>query len=149
MKRENQIGCRVSFPSSFFMDLEDCWKHEAGAHRALTFQDFLNMLVGFGLETYKAKNIPQIETPQAGPAPADEEVWEERNTIERATGLSFKSLFKEWDEFMGPPPPGMFNFTSKDRNATTKVTEAPGYAEADPWDFAGESEKVLQFGGEQ
>jgi hypothetical protein len=56
MKRENQIGCRVSFPSSFFMELEDCWKYESGAHRALTFQDFLNMLVGYGLEAYKAKN---------------------------------------------------------------------------------------------
>jgi hypothetical protein len=107
MKRENQIGCRVSFPSSFFMELEDCWKHEVGAHRALTFQDFLNMLVGFGLETYKAKNIPQIEPPpeEAGPAPADDEVWEERNTIERATVLSFKSLFKEWDEFINSPAP--------------------------------------------
>ena len=75
MKRENQIGTRVSFPSSFFMELEDCWKYESGAHRALTFQDFLNMLVGYGLETYKAKNIPQIETPPEEEAPdhADDE----------------------------------------------------------------------------
>jgi hypothetical protein len=77
MKRENQIGCRVSFPSSFFMELEDCWEHEAGAHRALTFQGFLNMMVGYGLETYKAKNIPQIETPLEEEAPdhADDEAW--------------------------------------------------------------------------
>ena len=104
MKRENQIGCRVSFPSSFFMELEDCWKHEAGAHRALTFQGFLNMMVGFGLEAYKAKNLPQApeeEPPEeTGPAPADDEV---------------KSLFKEWDEVMGPPPPGLFNFPRNNR----------------------------------
>jgi hypothetical protein len=100
VKRENRIGARVSFPSGFFMELEDCWKHESGGcHRALTFQGFLNMLIGFGLEAYKAKNIPRAETPPEEEAPdyADEK--------EQATGLSFKSLFKEWDEVMGPPPP--------------------------------------------
>ncbi|GHT79318.1 hypothetical protein FACS1894130_07690 [Spirochaetia bacterium] len=80
MKRENQIGCRVSFPSSFFMELEDCWKHEAGAHRALTFQGFLNMMVGFGLEAYKAKTFPASgETPPATdgePDPAEGEAWD-------------------------------------------------------------------------
>ncbi|GHV18239.1 hypothetical protein FACS189493_7320 [Spirochaetia bacterium] len=80
MKRENQIGCRVSFPSSFFMELEDCWKHEAGAHRALTFQGFLNMMVGFGLEAYKAKTFPApMEAPpvaDGGPDPGDDEAWD-------------------------------------------------------------------------
>jgi hypothetical protein len=79
MKRENQIGCRVSFPSSFFMELEDCWRHEAGAHRALTFQGFLNMMVGFGLETYKAKNLapaPEEVEPEEGLCTADDEVWD-------------------------------------------------------------------------
>ncbi|GHV77159.1 hypothetical protein AGMMS49942_19800 [Spirochaetia bacterium] len=36
-----------------------------------------------------------------------------------------KSLFKEWDDVMGPPPPGAFNFLPKARNVTAKVTEAP------------------------
>jgi hypothetical protein len=78
VKRENQIGCRVSFPSSFFMELEDCWKYEAGAHRALTFQDFLNMLVGYGLEAYKAKNLPRPEEahPEEVPDPADADPWD-------------------------------------------------------------------------
>jgi hypothetical protein len=78
MKRENQIGCRVSFPSSFFMELEDCWKYESGGcHRALTFQDFLNMLVGYGLETYKAKNLPNpLEAEPEETEPADGEVWD-------------------------------------------------------------------------
>jgi hypothetical protein len=147
VKRENQIGCRVSFPSSFFMELEDCWKHEAGAHRALTFQGFLNMMVGFGLETYKAKNLtpaPEEAEPEEGPCPADDEAWEEHTTKERVTEL--ESLFKEWDEVMGPPPPGMFNFTSKARNITT--TEAPDHADAR--DFPRNNRRpLLRFGGEQ
>jgi hypothetical protein len=79
VKRENQIGCRVSFPSSFFMELEDCWKYESGGcHRALMFGDFLNMLVGYGLESYKAKNLPQAEAapPVQAPDPADAEAWD-------------------------------------------------------------------------
>ena len=79
MKRENQIGARVSFPSSFFMELEDCWKHEAGAHRALTFQGFLNMMVGFGLEAYKAKTFPapmEVLPAADGEPDADDEAWD-------------------------------------------------------------------------
>ncbi|GHV78741.1 hypothetical protein AGMMS49944_05320 [Spirochaetia bacterium] len=79
MKRENQIGCRVSFPSSFFMELEDCWKYESGGcHRALTFPDFLNMLVGYGLESYKAKNLPRTEEalPEEAPDHEDADTWD-------------------------------------------------------------------------
>jgi hypothetical protein len=79
MKRENQIGCRVSFPASYFMELEDCWKYESGGcHRALAFQDFINMLVGYGLETYKAKNLPQVEeaAPVKAQDPADGDPWD-------------------------------------------------------------------------
>ncbi|MFP3041194.1 hypothetical protein LQZ19_05165 [Treponema primitia] len=59
MKREKQIGARVSFPASYFMQIEDCWKHEAGGcHRALTFQDFLAVLIGYGMEAYLAQLRP-------------------------------------------------------------------------------------------
>ncbi|GHV78083.1 hypothetical protein AGMMS49942_29040 [Spirochaetia bacterium] len=80
MKRENQIGCRVSFPSSYFMELEDIWKHaEGGCHRAQPFQDFLNMLVGLGLEAYRNKLLPrQEEVPadeRTDPADVELEEW--------------------------------------------------------------------------
>ena len=80
MKRENQIGCRVSFPSSFFMELEDVWKHgEGGCHRAQPFQDFLNMLVGYGLESYRERLRPPgeaVPTADGAPDPAEDEAWE-------------------------------------------------------------------------
>ncbi|GHV80617.1 hypothetical protein AGMMS49944_24080 [Spirochaetia bacterium] len=81
MKRENQIGCRVSFPSSFFMELEDVWKHaDGGCHRAQPFQDFLNMLVGYGIESYRDRLRPAVDeappVPDEGPDPADDEAWD-------------------------------------------------------------------------
>ncbi|GHT88459.1 hypothetical protein FACS1894137_16780 [Spirochaetia bacterium] len=100
MKRENQIGYRVSFPSSFFMELEDCWKHEAGAHRALTFQGFLNMMVGFGLEAYKAKTFPApMEDPATDgePDPADDEAWD----FPRSNRRPLLRFPEEWEARQG------------------------------------------------
>jgi hypothetical protein len=55
MKKEKQIGVRVGLPAFFCLELEDIYKHAEGAHRALAFPDFVGLLVGMVLETYKQR----------------------------------------------------------------------------------------------
>jgi hypothetical protein len=61
MEKERQIGLRVGIPALFCMELEEYHKHAQGAHRALSFPDFLGFLVGLGLEAYK-KDYRQMDS---------------------------------------------------------------------------------------
>ena len=61
MKKEPQIGIRVGVPAFFALELEDIYRHTSGAHRALAFPDFLGLLIGLGLETYRNKQERIIE----------------------------------------------------------------------------------------
>ena len=56
MKKEKQIGVRVGLPVFFLLELEDIYKRREGPHRALAFPDFVGLLVGMGLETYRKGN---------------------------------------------------------------------------------------------
>ena len=56
MKKEPQIGVRVGLPAFFTLELEDVYQHTGGAHRALTFPDFLGLLIGLGLEQYRRQS---------------------------------------------------------------------------------------------
>jgi hypothetical protein len=56
MRKERQIGVRVGLPAFFALEVEDVYKHAAGAHRALAFPDFLGFLIGLGLEAYRKQN---------------------------------------------------------------------------------------------
>jgi hypothetical protein len=67
MRRERQIGVRVGLPAFFALEVEDVYKHESGAHRALTFPDFLGLLVGLGLEQYRKGNAVQPEPDKEKP----------------------------------------------------------------------------------
>jgi hypothetical protein len=75
MRKEKQIGIRVSLPAFFTLELEDIYKHASGAHRALAFPDFCGFLIGLGLEAYRKTNR-QEDVPEI-PAAPDEEPWEE------------------------------------------------------------------------
>jgi hypothetical protein len=65
MKKERQIGVRAGLPAFFALEVEDMYKHTQGAHRALAFSDFLGLLIGLGLETYR-KQYRQEEAPDDG-----------------------------------------------------------------------------------
>ena len=73
MKKEKQIGIRVGVPAFFALELEDVYRHSEGAHRALAFPDFVGLLVGMGLESYRKGN----------PAP---EAMQENEDIEEGQG---------------------------------------------------------------
>jgi hypothetical protein len=62
MKKERQIGIRVGLPAFFTLEVEDVYKHASGAHRALSFANFLGFLIGLGLEAYR-KQCRQEEAP--------------------------------------------------------------------------------------
>jgi hypothetical protein len=67
MKKERQIGIRVGVPAFFALELEDVYRHNSGAHRALAFPDFVGLLVGIGLEQYRKETVPEVgqeETPE-------------------------------------------------------------------------------------
>jgi hypothetical protein len=63
MKKERQIGIRVGIPAFFALEVEDVYRHTSGEHRALAFPDFLGLLIGLGLETYRKRC--QQEKPEA------------------------------------------------------------------------------------
>ncbi|GHV81908.1 hypothetical protein AGMMS49991_04660 [Spirochaetia bacterium] len=91
MKHEKRmIACRVSFPASFYNELEGFYQYENGSHQALKFEQFLSSLIGYGLEVYK-KTLPwQKETaPDAGEGdgvehipPAVPDAWD-RGEVDR------------------------------------------------------------------
>ena len=58
MRREKQIGVRVGLPAFFALELEDVYRSTEGAHRALAFPDFVGLLVGMGLKSYRKGNAP-------------------------------------------------------------------------------------------
>jgi hypothetical protein len=87
MKKERQIGLRVGIPALFCMELEEYHKHAQGAHRALSFPDFLGFLVGLGLDAYK-KDYRQRE----GEASESPDVFPEHD---RDTAEPYKVDF--WD----------------------------------------------------
>ena len=66
MKKDRQIGVRVGLPAFFALELEDVYRHTEGAHRALAFPDFIGLLVGMGLETYRKQNTLPIGKVQMG-----------------------------------------------------------------------------------
>ncbi|GHT61237.1 hypothetical protein FACS1894109_19640 [Spirochaetia bacterium] len=70
MKRENVIGCRVSFPASFYNELEGFYQYENGSHQALKFEQFLSSLIGYGLEVYK-RTLPWQKVDPAESAEGD------------------------------------------------------------------------------
>jgi hypothetical protein len=76
MRKEKQIGIRVSLPAFFTLELEDIYKHASGAHRALAFPDFCGFLIGLGLEAYRKTNR-QEEASKTPSVPDDGEPWGE------------------------------------------------------------------------
>jgi hypothetical protein len=85
MKKERQIGVRVGLPAFFALEVEDIYRHSSGAHRALAFPDFLGLLIGLGLETYR-KQYRQEKAPDIEGEPPEGEQPEApdhgRNTSE-------------------------------------------------------------------
>ena len=69
MKKERQIGIRCGMPTFFVLELEDVWRHSEGAHRALSFPDFVSLLVGMGLEQYRKQNAPAMPEPETESEP--------------------------------------------------------------------------------
>jgi hypothetical protein len=76
MKKERQIGIRVGVPAFFALELEDMYRHNSGAHRALAFPDFVGLLVGLGLEAYRKQNAVPEDTGDAGGVEADSWDWQ-------------------------------------------------------------------------
>ena len=77
MKKERQIGIRVGVPAFFALELEDIYKHTSGAHRALAFADFVGLLIGMGLETYRKQNMTEPREADNDEAPEDMWNWTE------------------------------------------------------------------------
>jgi len=75
MNKERQIGIRVGLPAFFALELEDVYKYTSGAHRALTFPDFVGLLVGMGLETYRKQNPLERNADEAS-ADDDADDWD-------------------------------------------------------------------------
>jgi hypothetical protein len=105
MKKEHQIGVRVGLPAFFALEVEDVYRHTSGAHRALAFPDFLGLLIGLGLEEYRRTHgakAPDIkEEPEEPPEDGMVRLFD-------ISPKGLKDLFREFDEVMGPPPPGAF-----------------------------------------
>jgi hypothetical protein len=88
------------------MEVEEYHKHAQGAHRALSFPDFLGFLIGLGLEAYRKSNAPPEPEQEKVPEDSDEE--ESRPATEPLhlfdiNPLSLPDLFREFDEAMRPP----------------------------------------------
>jgi hypothetical protein len=62
------------------MELENVYKHASGAHRALAFPDFMGLLVGLGLESYK-RQCRREEAPDMPPEKASGEYSEPPRTF--------------------------------------------------------------------
>jgi hypothetical protein len=105
MKHGRQIGIRVGLPAFFALEVEDVYKHESGAHRALAFPDFLGFLIGLGLEAYR-KQHRREEAPntEGGPEDPPEEDGGEAalHLFDTAPG-SLPDLFREFEEAVKPP----------------------------------------------
>jgi hypothetical protein len=106
MKKERQIGLRVSLPAFFLMELEEYYKRSPGAHRAMKLNNFAGYLLGLGLEQYRKGTA-------APPKPEQEEAPEERDE-EKSRPIAeslhlfdinpagLPDLFREFDEAMKP-----------------------------------------------
>jgi hypothetical protein len=68
MKRDKLIGCRIGLPSMFYQELEGIYTDVSGAHEALSFADYLSMLLGLGLKEYR-KTLSQLR-PESEKMPA-------------------------------------------------------------------------------
>jgi hypothetical protein len=99
MKKERQIGVRVGLPTFFALEIEDVYRHTSGAHRALAFPDFLGLLIGLGLETYR-KQYRQEEAPDIEEAEQPEAESLNRFEVSRK---DLHDLFREFDEAMESP----------------------------------------------
>jgi len=87
MRKERQIGVRVGMPAFFVLELEDVYKRSGGAHRALAFPDFVGLLVGMGLETYRKNNAIEQGSENE---PEDDEKWDfpiKGNSVENMDGV--------------------------------------------------------------
>jgi hypothetical protein len=106
MKKERQIGLRVGLPALFCMELEEYHKHAQGAHRALSFPDFLGFLIGLGLEAYRKGTMPEPEQEEAPDIENEPEELPEEEDREAALHLfdinpaGLPDLFREFDEAM-------------------------------------------------
>jgi hypothetical protein len=101
MRKEKQIGLRVGIPALFCMELEEYHKHARGAHKALSFPDFLGFLIGLGLETYR-KQYRQEEAPDTGGEPEEPPEKEAAFHLFDLAPGSLPDLFREFDEAMEP-----------------------------------------------
>jgi hypothetical protein len=82
MKKEKQIGIRIGLLAFVALELEDMHWHTEGAHRALTFPDFVGLLVGMGLEAYRKVNGITIPVPEQEEALEGEYWdWQERREV--------------------------------------------------------------------
>jgi len=101
MRKEKQIGIRVGVPAFFALELEDVYRHSEGAHRALAFPDFVGLLVGMGLESYRKGNPapePVQESEDIEEEKTDRE-WEKLNLYEmNPEGLH--DMLRDFDEAM-------------------------------------------------
>jgi len=100
MKKERQIGVRVGLPAFFALELEDVYRHSEGAHRALAFPDFVGLLVGMGLETYRKTRA----SPEAAEEEAAKDGPEETEDFHRDINpAGLHDLLREFDEALEPP----------------------------------------------
>jgi hypothetical protein len=105
MKKEKQIGIRVSLPAFFALEVEDVYKHTSGAHRAFAFPDFLGFLIGLGLEAYR-KQYRQEEAPDTEDGPEELPEEEDREAALHLFDINpagLPDLFREFDEAVKPP----------------------------------------------
>jgi hypothetical protein len=105
MKKERQIGVRVGLPAFFALEVEDVYRHTSGAHRALAFLDFLGLLIGLGLETYR-KQYRQEEAPGIEEEPPEEPGTPDGEALNLfdMTPKGLKDMFRDFDEAIGSPP---------------------------------------------
>ena len=97
MKKEPQIGVRVGLPAFFALELEEVYRHTAGAHRALAFPDFVGLLVGMGLEAYrKLHNLWPTELEET---PEDTEEDEPLHLFDMDP-TRLPDLFREFEQAM-------------------------------------------------
>jgi hypothetical protein len=107
MKKERQIGIRVGMPAFFTLELEGAYKHTQGAHRALTFPDFVGLLVGMGLEQYrKGKGLPEEDAPEETGEREPRADSGHINLFDMDLA-ALPDLFRDFDEAMEREPPPM------------------------------------------
>ena len=102
MKKEKQIGGRGGLPVFFALETEDVYKHTQGAHRALSYPDFLGLLIGLGLEEYRRTYGIKPEAPEI------KEEQPEEESLFSVSRNGLKDMFEEFDRAMEPDhPPGL------------------------------------------